>query len=133
MKTKATASAKASVLLVEDDDALRHLARRVLSAEGYSVTAAANANEALMLVHEGLVPEILLTDEVMPGMRGHQLAERLSHDLQGLRVLVCSGHADELVDESKLTRQGAAFLHKPYTPTELLAALGKVASARAGS
>lgn len=126
-------SAKASVLLVEDDDALRHLARRVLSAEGYSVTAAANANEALMLVHEGLVPEILLTDEVMPGMRGHQLAVRLSHDLQGLRVLVCSGHADELVDESKLTRQGAAFLHKPYTPTELLAALGKVASARAGS
>mgnify|MGYP001302838558 CR=1 FL=1 len=117
------------VLLVEDDASVRNLTERVLAKANFVVSTAANADEALALVEAGTVPDVLLTDEVMPGLRGHALAEKLRARLPHLRVLVCSGHAEDLIDAQHLESLGAGFLQKPYTPTRLLDALAKLSSA----
>jgi two-component system, cell cycle sensor histidine kinase and response regulator CckA len=106
------------VLLVEDEDALRVLARRVLEGNGYAVLEARNGPEALALseARDGPV-HLLLTDVVMPGMSGRVLAARLAGERPGLRVLYMTGYADGVL--------GGPFdcepdlLLKPFTPLAL--------------
>jgi len=119
------------LLLVEDEPAVRRLAQRVLERSGYRVAAAQNAAVALALVSEGATPTILVTDEIMPGMRGHRLAAKLRETLPELRVLVCSGHADDLVSYRELEALGAGFLQKPYTPKQLCDAIAALPVSRA--
>jgi len=109
------------ILLVEDEPMLRDLTRRVLIEAGFEVVEAASAAQALEFA---LRPEVdinlLLSDVVMPGMNGVALADSLRQRLPGLRVLLMSGYAEEIV----LAQQSDyAFVAKPFTPQALLDAV----------
>jgi two-component system cell cycle sensor histidine kinase/response regulator CckA len=110
----AVAAPRATVLVAEDDESLRALARRVLEGDGYTVLAAGSGEHALELAeaHPGPI-DALISDVVMPGMRGPQLAAKLTAARPELRVLLVSGYTEEPLDE----RPGAAFLAKPFSPT----------------
>jgi CheY-like chemotaxis protein len=101
-----------SVLVVEDDDSIRSLVRGVLEQAGYTVRVAAAAEEALA----GAGADLLITDMLMPGLNGRELAERILARAPGTRVLYISGYTG---DEVPLAA-GARFLAKPFTPNELL-------------
>jgi two-component system cell cycle sensor histidine kinase/response regulator CckA len=110
-----------TILLVEDDEFVRHLARRVLSSRGYQVLEAANAGEAFMLSeqHEGAI-DLLLTDVVMPRVSGVQLARRMKEAFPRLAILCMSGYSEPHVGQTALEELGATLLRKPITPEALL-------------
>jgi len=108
-----------TVLLAEDEDAVRNLVRRMLEEQGYEVLAAANGLEALALAGTrapGAI-HLLLSDVVMPGMSGPQLARELGQRRPGMPVLFMSGHTD---DRLPMTGDGADLLMKPFAPTDLV-------------
>jgi signal transduction histidine kinase/ActR/RegA family two-component response regulator len=111
-----------TVLLVEDDDAVRRLGERMLRSAGYRVLVARSGPDALALVEEGAADAIhlLVTDVVMPGMRGSDLAERLMSRHPGLRVLFMSGYSDPTFLEHRLIARGAPFLQKPFSSDALV-------------
>jgi CheY-like chemotaxis protein len=102
-----------SVLVVEDDDSIRALMRAVLEPAGYEVRLASGGEEAL----SGADPDLLITDILMPGMNGRELATRLTERAPGTPVLFISGYTGT---EAKI-EEGERFLAKPFTPGELLA------------
>ena len=117
------------ILLVEDDSDLRTLFARILRATGYEVTAAANAEEAVALAADlGGRLTALVTDMVMPGMNGQQLAGLLESAHPGLRVLYLSGYSDEIAFRGPI-KTDVAFLQKPFSPQELCIKLQAVLSA----
>jgi hypothetical protein len=109
------------ILVVEDDPLVRELAVSVLRSSGYEVRAAATPSEAIELAAApGDAIQLLLTDEVMPGMSGRELAKRLRSERPGLRVLRVSGYSEGGVDgDAVVPGSGSAFLPKPYTPAVL--------------
>jgi two-component system cell cycle sensor histidine kinase/response regulator CckA len=110
-----------TVLVVEDEDGVRELTRRMLSANGYVVLTAASAPEAIeMLERSGARIDLLLTDVVMPGMSGKDLAERLKAARPGLRTIFMSGYAGDIVASRGALEEGDAFLEKPFTRERLL-------------
>ena len=115
-----------TVLLVEDEPTVLDLGARVLRSRGYQVLVASNAAEALQVAreHAGKV-DLLLTDVVMPGMPGPELAARLETVTPGLRVLYVSGYADDSVTRLG-TEEGISFLAKPFTGEALAARVREV-------
>jgi two-component system, cell cycle sensor histidine kinase and response regulator CckA len=110
----------ATILLLEDDPAIRAGLRTLLERAGYSVRAAQNPVEAIQLAadHESPI-DLLLTDFGLHAVNGRQVAQVLLRDRPGLRVLFVSGHDEELVlPEGR--RPGTAFLQKPFRPAVLL-------------
>ncbi|MEE9230973.1 MAG: PAS domain S-box protein [Acidobacteriota bacterium] len=109
-----------TVLLVEDEEAVRALARTVLQRNGYRVLEAPGGPDAVEISerHEGPI-NLLVTDVVMPVMSGRELAERLTMLSPELKVLYISGYAEETVGGGDLLRPGTAFLQKPFTPDVL--------------
>ncbi|HXA97107.1 MAG TPA: response regulator [Candidatus Dormibacteraeota bacterium] len=109
-----------TVLLVEDDEALRMLAREILTVQGYAVLEAASPVEALRLhqSHAGTI-HLLLTDVVMPQMNGQQLADRLLAERPDLAVLFMSGYTGAALAQRAGGEFGGAFLPKPFTPDGL--------------
>ena len=113
-----------TVLLVEDEEIVRKLAVRVLDELGYRVLQAGNGDEAITLALGcGERIDLLLTDVVMPGMSGRELANRLTQVHPGTRVLFTSGYTDDAIVHHGVLDDGVAFLGKPYSP---LALAGKV-------
>jgi PAS domain S-box-containing protein len=115
------------VLLAEDEDGVRRLARTILEKEGYRVHEAPDGRSALELAPR--IPGrigLLVTDVVMPGLRGTELADRLQARDPGLRVLFMSGYteAEQLRDEA--LEPGQAFLAKPFSPADLRKAVRDV-------
>jgi CheY-like chemotaxis protein len=108
-----------TVLVVEDEDGLRELARRLLQRLGYVVLVAANAEDALQLVERSGWIDVLLTDVVMPGASGPELAERLVAQRPGLTVIYMSGYTEEAIVQHGVLKDGIAFLHKPFTSDAL--------------
>jgi PAS domain S-box-containing protein len=109
---RSAARLRATVLLAEDEDGLRALNGRVLEARGYRVLAAANAAEALALAErQPDPPDLLVTDVVMPGVSGRELARRLRDRHPEIRILYVSGYAEDAPAETD-----ASFLQKPFTP-----------------
>ncbi len=110
-----------TVLLVEDEDALRAAAKRILAGAGYTVLTAANGREALELAKAHPDPiDLLLTDVVMPEMLGHRLAANLLLLRPSLRVLYMSGFAEPFLDRS-MHVEDADLIEKPFTAPALLA------------
>jgi PAS domain S-box-containing protein len=110
-----------TVLLVEDQPAVRLVTATTLARHGYTVLEAAGGAEALALLenHGGHL-HLLLTDVIMPGMTGRDLAERLLTARPHLRVLYTSGYTDGTIVQRRILDEGMAFLQKPYTPDVLL-------------
>src|SRR5690242_18612743 len=110
-----TARGAETILLVEDEPAVRRLVSQMLQLTGYTVLEAANGAEALGLMdHNGQPVDLLLTDIVMPSMNGGTLAQRLSSRFPEMRVLFTSGYMDDGVVQEVVT-MGAQFLPKPFT------------------
>jgi len=109
-----------TVLLVEDATPVRALARRSLEARGYRVLDAADGPSALDLSarHGGGI-DILVTDVVMPGMSGRELAERLAPERPRMKVLYTSGFTDDAMVRQGVLNAGVAFLQKPFVPDTL--------------
>ncbi len=112
------------ILLVEDEQPVRDLLRRVLTACGYTVLAAANGPEALVKsdARQGKI-DLLITDVVMPGMNGRILANNFSRSRPEAKVLYISGYTGGVVDRDEIAAEGATLLSKPFSPDDLLAAV----------
>jgi two-component system cell cycle sensor histidine kinase/response regulator CckA len=109
-----------TILLVEDENAVRSFVARALRQQGYQVLDASNGGEALMIAeqHPGVI-HLLLTDVIMPRVSGKQLAERLRTLRTDLRVLYMSGYAEEIIAPHGVLEPGAAFIEKPLTAEAL--------------
>jgi PAS domain S-box-containing protein len=110
-----------TILLVEDEPALRHLAQGVLRSQGYEVLTAPNGQDALRVArdHHGSPITLVVTDVVMPQMGGKVMAEWLKLTSPDLRVLFTSGYADDAITGQGAAEAGIEFLPKPYTPASL--------------
>jgi two-component system cell cycle sensor histidine kinase/response regulator CckA len=116
-----TPSGSETVLLAEDDEAIRTLGARVLGSLGYNVLVARTGGEALRIVAEYAGPiDLIATDVVMPEMNGSQLVERVLEARPDIRVLFMSGYTDDEVMRRGVIDGQTAFLQKPFTP-DLLA------------
>ena len=106
-----------TILLVEDEDAVRRLASSVLKASGYTVLEARHCGEALQLAmaHRGQI-DLLVTDVVMPQMSGHELAAHLMRLSPELKVLYISGYMDDAIAHHGVIAPDSAFLQKPFRP-----------------
>ncbi len=110
-----------TVLLVEDEKAVRELTSRVLTSRGFTVLEAADGKEAQRLAEApGQAIDILVTDVVMPGQSGPDLAVTLRARRPGLPVLFVSGHTDDAVVRHGLANHTIDFLPKPYVPSDLV-------------
>ncbi len=110
-----------TVLLVEDDDAVRSLASTILRMHGYKVTEAASAEAADILLRNGHNVDLVLSDIVLSGMSGPELAEKLRKRQNHVRFLFMSGYADDAVIRHGILETEVAFIQKPFTPDALAA------------
>jgi two-component system cell cycle sensor histidine kinase/response regulator CckA len=122
-----------TLLLVEDEQAVRELAARVLKERGYRVLQAGNGIEALRISAAKPANEIqlLVTDVVMPNMDGPDLASRLKQSQGDLRVLYVSGYTDKAIVHRGVLDEGTPFLQKPFTPEALARKVREVLDERA--
>ena len=124
-----TASPRASanqetILLVEDEDAVREMTSEVLTLSGFKVIAAPDGQEALKISRSrGREVSLVLTDVVMPGLSGPELVRELRRERPGLKVLFISGYTDKELWVGQLEEEGTAFMSKPFKPAELTAAI----------
>jgi len=119
-----------TVLLVEDEDGVRGLARKVLEMTGYTVLEARNASEAMQICERHKSPvHLMLTDVVMPGISGSELAERLKVSGHDIKVLYMSGYTDDAVVRLGILSAEIPFLQKPFTPNALAQKLREVLDA----
>jgi CheY-like chemotaxis protein len=107
-----------TVLVVEDEAAVRQLAVESLQRQGYSVLESSSGEEALRVAarYDGTI-DVLLTDVVIPGIKGPELAVRLRAQRPGVRVLLMSGYAADIVTADDLN--DASMVAKPFTPASL--------------
>jgi CheY-like chemotaxis protein len=108
------------VLLVEDEEMVRGMARQVLEMNGYHVLEASHGKEALRICdqHKGRI-DLMVTDVVMPQMGGQELAECLASSRPETRVLFVSGYTDDAIVHHGVLNEGVNFLQKPFTPDAL--------------
>ncbi len=116
-----------TVLVVEDEPAVRRATVRVLKREGYYVLSAQNGEESLRVAekHRGTI-DLLLSDVIMPGLSGPQAAEKILQDRPDVKVLYMSGYTDEALDRYGVLDDGIPLLHKPFTPQSLMTAVKKI-------
>jgi len=121
--TELDAPTGATIMVVEDEDAIRTLTHRILSRHGYRVIEAPAPIAALELFEQAGAVDLLLTDVVMPGMSGKALSDRLRELQPGLRVLFMSGYTDNVMDRYGLDAAGDMLVHKPFNAQQLLTAV----------
>ena len=110
-----------TLLVVEDEPSVRHLARGILEAQGYHVLSAANGQEGLRVAreHKGAPIRLVVTDVIMPEMGGKAMADWLKTTYPDLKTLFTSGYTDEAIAHDGVLDAGVEFLPKPYTPAIL--------------
>jgi PAS domain S-box-containing protein len=114
--SQASTGGSETVLLVEDEESVRQLVRDTLEAKGYKVLEAEQGHSALQIAdaHQGSI-DMLITDVVMPGMSGRELAQRLSASHPHTKVLFVSGYTEDAIVHQGVLEPGTAFLQKPFT------------------
>ena len=117
-------TARPTILVVDDDSAVRTLVGAFLSAAGYAVVEAVDGQEALDIFHQHSTITLVISDVIMPGMSGPELCDRLLQIRPTLKVLFISGY----VERSDLG--GVELLPKPFAPAELLQRLQKMIGSR---
>jgi len=124
-------SGQGTILLVEDQAAVRGLIKRVLRSSGYHVIEARTGPQALALPDSQVCSiDLLITDVMMPGMSGSELAARLTARREGLRVLFISGYAPNSIVQQGILKPGVAFLQKPFSPVQIAARVGEILPAK---
>jgi signal transduction histidine kinase/ActR/RegA family two-component response regulator len=115
-------SGQETILVAEDEANVLDLVCKCLAARGFAVLAASSAEAALEALHARgpLGVDLLITDVVMPHIAGPVLASRASELLPNLRVLFMSGYTEDVISHYGISRRNAAFLQKPFAPTELV-------------
>lgn len=111
------------ILLVEDDGAVLRVMARTLELRGYEVTQARLPHDALQAVAEGTPVDLVVSDLVMPGMSGLELAEHLRTERPGLPILFVSGYPADEDTRRRLSGPGTDFLDKPFSPDRLARAV----------
>ncbi len=120
-----------TILLVEDEAAVRLLVRGTLEQNGYDVLDAGSGAEALVMANERKQPiHLLVTDVVMPGMSGREAAQQVTLAHPETRVLYMSGYTDDAVVRHGVLESSAAFVQKPFTPDSLLRKIREVLDAK---
>jgi two-component system cell cycle sensor histidine kinase/response regulator CckA len=110
-----------TILVVEDEDLVLDVASRILTRHGYRVLGARGGAEALELIgqHEGAI-HLLLTDVVMPGLTGKQVAERVTELLRAARVLYMSRYPESVITSQGVVQRGIHLVSKPFVAADLL-------------
>jgi two-component system, cell cycle sensor histidine kinase and response regulator CckA len=121
-----TPSGTRRILVVEDHDDVRAFATEVLRGAGYDVLEASSGDEALRLLEREPPIDLLLTDVVLRGMSGRQVAERVAETYPSARVLFTSGYPDDITASKGVPRGAVAFLPKPYSPEVLVSRVGEL-------
>ncbi len=126
-KSVATEPGTETILVVEDEANLRYLARQFLEKQGYRVIEAADGAVALQIAvaHEGII-HLLLTDVIMPGMNGRELAQRISEIRPNTKVLYMSGYTENVIGRNGTLDAGIRLLQKPFTLRDLNARVREV-------
>jgi PAS domain S-box-containing protein len=118
-----------TILIVEDEEAVRELIQTVLREKGYDVISSLDPQHAEQIAAQfaGEI-HLLLTDVVMPGTSGRELAERISAKRKDIRVLFMSGYTDNVITSGGMLEEGLAFLQKPFSPAALVQKVREVLS-----
>ena len=118
-----------TVLVVEGHDMVRQPLKRILQSHGYTVLEAQNGDEALKLSgqHHGMI-HLMITDVVMPGISGLELARRLHTSRRDMKVLYISGAMEHCITRDQASEGDTPFLQKPFTPEELSSKVREVLS-----
>lgn len=127
METGAAPATKKTILVVEDETFVRQVASEILESAGYHVLQASNAADALVACkqHEGRV-DVLLTDVVMPGKNGRDLARELKVMCPAVRTIFMSGYTDNAVLRQDLQEHCSFYLHKPFSMDRLTSKVREV-------
>jgi DNA-binding response OmpR family regulator len=128
--TRAVEPGTETILLVEDEANLRYLARQYLEKQGYRVVEAADGAVAMQIAvaHEGVI-HLLLTDVIMPGMNGRELAQRISEIRPNVKVLYMSGYTENVVGHNGMLDAGVRLLQKPFNLRDLKSKVREVLDA----
>jgi CheY-like chemotaxis protein len=109
-----------TILLVEDEAVVRRLVAEILETSGYTVLQAGDGPSAVELLRRNNSSvDLLLTDVVMPGMSGREVAQAVTSMRPGTHVLYMSGYTGSVIDHHGILEQGVAFLQKPFTAEDL--------------
>lgn len=121
-----------TVLLVEDEKIVRNLVRNILQEKGYTVLEARNGDEALRVSgdHSGAI-HLLVTDVIMPGMNGRELAQRMMNSRGDVKVLYMSGYTENAISRHGFLDPGVAFIQKPFTLATLTRKVREILDRRA--
>ena len=116
-----------TILVVEDDDAVRRMTREFLKIKGYAVIEARGATEAIQVMeNRGDQIDLVVTDVLMPGMKGRELVERLNELRSDLKVLYMSAYTEDAAINIGVLSPGTEFIEKPFSPDELAARVRQI-------
>ncbi|MCA9622897.1 MAG: response regulator, partial [Myxococcales bacterium] len=117
------------VLLAEDDPVVRSSTTRLLERSGFRVLSAGDGREALAMVEDAeILPDVLVSDVIMPEMSGPELASAIRQRIPGVGIVFTSGYVDDALNRTQLAELDAEFVAKPFRPEELVEAIDKVSA-----
>lgn len=125
MELNDSATRPSRILVIDDDEHVRQFAVAVLERHGFEAHQAADADEAFEVWRDEGAMDLLLTDVVLPGLRGNEIASKLAEEKPDLKVIFMSGFADEDFLRTASVPPGSKFLPKPFAPQALLEAVRK--------
>ena len=124
----------AVVLVVDDEEPVRRLARRILESAGYEVLDSSRSLDAISILSDGAtVVDLLVADLEMPELAGEEMARRIRIIHPDLRVLYVTGYIDRLLDARPMLWEGEAYLDKPFSSSGLLEAVSLLLTGKLGS
>ncbi len=125
-----TTSKRCKVLIVDDESPIRELVKRFLSDQRFDVKEAGSGKDAVAAIPDARAIDLLITDEVMPGMEGHELSRHLRAQHPDLRVLYLTGYSDRLFEAKDRLWEHEAYLEKPFTQKALNEAVALLLTGR---